>query len=97
MITPLKRDDIITIKLATGEELIAKYFDQSEEYLFFLKPYHVDVTPQGLMLFPYMMTAKDGEIIRIAYRSIMMACPTAEDVSNAYLEKTTGLTLVKGV
>lgn len=92
--TFFQRDDIVTIKLATGEELIVKMYDVGESKLFFYKPYIIEIQPQGYMLFPYVMTAKEGELLSLDTKNIYISCLTADDVAKAYLEKTTGLRLI---
>ena len=90
---PFKSGDIVSLKLSSGEELISKLEEDSEEFYKISKPLMVAATPQGLGLAPYMFTAEQDAFIKIAKRNIICIVPTEKDMASQYIQNTTGIKL----
>ena len=52
-----KKGDIVSIKLISGEEIVTKLGNDGPDWEF-VKPVVLSVTPQGMGLAPYIMTAE---------------------------------------
>ncbi len=84
-------DQILTIKLASGEELVAKVISVDPDSIQVTGPVSVAPGPQGMGLVPSLFTADHDGPITINIRNISMHAPTDESVRVKYVEATTGI------
>jgi hypothetical protein len=84
---------VYTFKLNSGEELIAKVNDISEDYVELETPVSVAPGPQGLGLVPSMFTADPDEKVRLNISSVAIYVLTDDSVKMKYIEATTGITV----
>jgi hypothetical protein len=82
---------IYTFKLITGEEIIAKVMDISDDSLLISQPISAVLGPQGLQLMPSLFSAKMDKNVRINTHSWAMVAEPREDVQNSYIQATTGI------
>lgn len=82
-----------TIKLNSGEELIARVTDVQDTFITLHEPLSVAPGPKGMGLVPSVFTAEAGAETRLNTSSIAMVVATAEDIKMKYIETTTGLSL----
>ena len=82
---------VVTIKIASGEEVISKIAEIKEESLLLENALSVAPGPQGVGLMPTLFTGDAENMIEIRRDSIVMISPTNESVSVKYLEATTGI------
>lgn len=83
---------IYTIKLNSGEEMIAKV--QAEcvgNYIAVSNPVSIAPSPQGMGLVPSMFTANPEQSVTINTNSIAMYSETDESVQSKYIQATTGI------
>jgi len=87
-------NQVYTIKLNSGEELITKVIgDSGPNELLISEPVSVAPGPQGMGLVPSMFTANPKEEIRLNKSSIAICGLTDENVKAKYIEATTGITV----
>lgn len=92
---PIKKNDIVTIKLTTGEELIACYFSDSDKDLVVEKPGSLARTPQGEMgIVPWMMSANTAKV-SLNRNTVIAMARTDDDLSRAYTEATSSIQLAQ--
>lgn len=84
-------DEVVTLKLNSGEELITKIIANHGDHLEVADPVSVAPGPQGMGLVPSMFTADPEQTIRINTSSITVWGKTQDDVRNKYIEATTGI------
>jgi hypothetical protein len=65
-----KDGDLITLKLASGEEVIAKYKGKADSYISIEKALVLMQSPQGLAFGTFFSTARQDESINIAIDKI---------------------------
>ena len=84
---------VYTIKLNSGEELIAKVVAAplNAGYIEIDNPVSVAPGPQGMGLVPSMFTADPGQTVTINTNSVSMFVGTDESVEAKYIEATTGI------
>ena len=82
---------IYTMKLNSGEELIAKITELNEKTVLVSNPVSVAPGPQGMALMPSLFTADHSHPITINKSSIVMQALTDEPVRIKYIEATTGI------
>ena len=70
MFENFKDGDLITLKLASGEEVISTYKSKTDSYISVEKPLTLMQGPQGLAFGTFFATAKQDEPINIAIDKI---------------------------
>lgn len=87
------KNDIITIKLLTGEEVLARYVSHDAEKLSVSRASVVAPNPQGgLGIVPWMMSALP-DTIDINMSTVVTFTDTAKEIANKFLEATTSIKL----
>lgn len=91
---PYVKQDAVTLKLSSGEEIIATFESETQDQFVVSKAVVlVQVqSAQGVGMMPWMMSADAGNIM-ISKHNIMVVCKTQADVAKTYLENTTGIQL----
>jgi len=93
--TPYKEGDIVSIKVTSGEEIIAKLVDESDDRLTVTKPFAlVPGQGGGLGMMPWVLSIAPDQKIQINKNTTMLVHKTEDGISKQYLEQTTGLTMV---
>jgi small nuclear ribonucleoprotein (snRNP)-like protein len=82
---------VYTLKLNSGEELIAKLTAVDEQFLLVENPVSVAPGPQGMGLVPSLFTADHANDVTINMNSVAMVAETEDGVRMKYLEATTGI------
>ena len=80
-----------TIKLNSGEELIAKVMGTNVDYIEVTNPVSIAPGQNGMQMIPSMFTADIDKEIRINRSSISLYAYTDESIADRYLEATTGI------
>jgi len=88
----IKTDEIYTLKLSSGEEIIAKIVSDSEDDYEVVHPIMVVVSQHGLQLMPGLFTNNNDEFVTINKGSCVMLGITREDIKSKWIEATTGIT-----
>ncbi len=84
---------VYTFKLNSGEELVTKVIDSTDEYVEIEDPVSVAPGPQGMGLVPSMFTADPDIKPKLNNRSVSMYSPTDDSVRMKYIEMITGITV----
>ena len=89
---PYEVNDVVSIKLSSGEEIVGKLVEEGPEVVTISKPLMLAHTPQGMGLAPYMMTV-DPEKTQLKFkeRNIITITKTMDTMSKQYIQSTTGL------
>ena len=86
-----EKDTVYTIKLNSGEELVAKVISSEFGSVTVSKPVSMAPGPQGLQLVPSLFSSHPDKNVDINIASIAMATLTRDDVETAYVEATTDI------
>lgn len=89
----LTQDQIYSLKIISGEEIVAKVTNISDSTFTITEPVAVAPSPQGMGLIPAMFTAAPGTEITVNKASVAYFGLTDTTVKNKYIEATTGLKL----
>lgn len=89
----LATDEVVTFKLISGEELIAKVKSVESDHIVIEEPVSVAPGPQGMSLIPSIFTANPRNLTRLNTNSITLVTETNESIKTKYIEATTGLTV----
>lgn len=82
---------IYTLKLNSGEELIAKIVEENEKFITVEHPVSVAPGPQGMGLVPSLFTADPHGKVTININSVAVLADTESAVKTKYIEATTGI------
>ena len=80
----IKDGDLITLKLASGEEVIANYKGGTDSHASIEKALVLMQGPQGLAFGTWMATAKQDEPINISKDNIIAACQINDKIREEY-------------
>lgn len=85
--------EVVTIKIISGAELIAKLIDETPTSYKFSKPMVVNVSPQGISLMPYVLSVDPEKTIEITKNNVCLIASTDKQFSDGYTQNTTGIAL----
>ena len=84
MFDNLKDGDLITLKLASGEEVISKYKSKTDSYISIEKALVLMQGPQGLAFGTFFSTAKQDEPFNIAIDKITTIAHINDKIAEEY-------------
>lgn len=87
----IKVGEVYTLKLTSGEEVVARVTAIEDQYLLLHDPVSVAPGPQGLGLMQSLFTANPKDPARLNINSVTIFALTDESVKSKYIEATTGL------
>jgi hypothetical protein len=89
----MNEGEISTIKLTSGEEVVAKIMKIDDGVLVIKQPVSIGPNPNGgsPVLMPSMFTVEMDKDVILYGSAISMVAPTREDVKVAYIKATTGI------
>ena len=87
-ITP---NTVYTLKLNSGEELIAKVIQTGGEFITIEEPVSIAPTQQGMQMIPSVFTANPKGEFKLNTNSIALYAETDDSIKMKYLEATTGI------
>lgn len=95
VISNFKKGDVVTIKLSTGEELVARFDADTGSELKVVKPTVLTLNPADgkAMLIPWLMsidTASSDPII-IGKQQVVAVSKPHKGISDGYMQSTTGI------
>lgn len=90
---PIAKNDVVTLKILTGEELIATYDSETDSVVSVHKPATLAQGPQGMGIIPWMMSAK-ADKIELNKNTVIAMAPTDTEIAKAYSQATTDIQLV---
>jgi hypothetical protein len=86
--------EVITLKLTSGEELVAKLTEETDAYYKLSKPMVIGMGQQGPGLMPYLFTVSPDREVKLLKTTVTVAEPTDEAFAKQFLESTSGIKLV---
>ena len=91
---PVAEHDVISIKLTTGEEVIATYRELTDTHIVVAKPATIAANQQGMGIIPWMMTSRP-EKVRINISTVIAFALTDESIAKSYTQATTDIQLAQ--
>lgn len=88
-----KENDVISIKLNSGEEIVGKLLEEKDSQLILEKPLSLTATPEGMGLAPFMFTVDPESKFQINKSSVICVTKTQSEMASNYTQNTTGLTV----
>jgi len=90
---PIKEGSIITCKLTSGEEIIARFESGDETHIVISKPSVLAQGPQGLGMVPWIVSAQ-AEKITLNKNNIVAQTSTDEEIAKSYIQATSSIQIV---
>lgn len=88
-----KKGDVISIKLVTGEEVVAKFIEETDTAITVDKPMTLQLGPQGMGISQFMLTMDMDSKVTISKQNCLVIAPTRKEMSDQYIQGTTGLAM----
>lgn len=86
--------EVITLKLTSGEEIVAKLVEETATYYKLSRPMVIGMGPNGPGLMPYLFTVHPDKEIKLLRGTVTMAEATDANFAKQFLESTSGIKLV---
>jgi hypothetical protein len=86
--------EVITLKLTSGEELVAKLEEETDTYYKLSHPQVIGMGAQGPGLMPYLFTVSPDRDVKLLKNTVTVAEPTDGPFAKQFLEATSKIKLV---
>jgi hypothetical protein len=86
--------EVITLKLTSGEELVAKLSAETDTHYKLTRPMVIGMGERGPGLMPYLFTVDPNKEVKLLKQTITVAEATDEAFAKQFLESTSGIKLV---
>lgn len=91
IIEKLKPNEVYTLKLITGEEVITRFTEDSAFSYKVYKPLVLSVTANGVAMTPFLFTAEIEGNIDIPKTAVIALAPTDKQTAGQYTKGITGI------
>jgi len=91
--TPYKENDIVSMKLASGEEVVGKLLKEENDSFQLSKPLMLTATQEGFGLAPFMFTVDPESKFNFNKNAVLCILKTHNDMAKSYIQNTTGIAL----
>lgn len=91
----IQKNEIYSMKLNSGEELVAKVTEliDNNGFITIEEPVSIAPGPQGMGLIPSMFTGDPKAPTKLNYKSIAIIAATEDSIKTKYIQATTGLSV----
>jgi hypothetical protein len=86
--------EVITLKLTSGEELVAKLVEDAATHYKLSRPMVIGMGQQGPGLMPYLFTVHPEKEVKLNKSVVALAEATDKGFADQFLQSTTGIKLV---
>jgi hypothetical protein len=85
--------EVITLKLTSGEEIVAKLVEETSTYYKLSRPMVIGMGPNGPGLMPYLFTVHPDKEVKLSKTTVTLAEATDANFAKQFLESTSGIKL----
>jgi len=86
--------EVITLKLTSGEELVAQLKEESSTHYKLSRPMVIGMGQSGPGLMPYLFTVHPDKIVSLLKTTVTVAEGTDDVFAKQFLETTSGIKLI---
>ena len=86
--------EVVTFKLTSGEELVAKLIEDGPAYYKLSRPMVIGMGAQGPGLMPYLFTVHPDKEVKLNKGVVAMAEATDKQFADQFIQSTTGIKLI---
>ena len=84
-------NDIVTIKLSSGEEIICKVVEDNDNTMIISKPIALVVTPKGAAMTQFLMMQDMNETVELQKDHIVLLTKANKIAKDQYIATTSGI------
>ena len=88
---PYKQGDTVSLKLSSGEEMVARLEEEKGGELILSKPMMIAATQEGLGLAPFMFSVSADTKIPVKMENVLCVVKTEDEFAKQYIQNTTGI------
>ena len=85
--------EVITLKLTSGEEIVAKLVEDGATYYKLKTPQVIGMGPKGPGLMPYLFTVDPNKEIKLLKTTVTVAEASDKAFADQFIQSTTGIAL----
>ena len=89
---PITTGSVVSIKIINGDEIIARYEDETSDSITISKPLALTMGAQGLGMIPWMFLG-DADTVTLQKSHVFFIVPSKKDAADQYMQGTTGIAL----
>jgi hypothetical protein len=86
--------EVITIKLTSGEELVAKLVEETSTHYKLSRPMVIGMGSKGPGLMPYLFTVHPDKEVKLNKSVVTVVEATDKQFADQFIQSTTGIKLV---
>ena len=91
--TPYKAGDTVSLKLSSGEEIVARLEDETATQFILKKPMVLIMQQQGMGLAPFMFSVSPDAKFTILATTVTCVAKTEGEIAKQYTSTTSGIQL----
>lgn len=88
-----KADDIVTISLISGQEVLGKFVSEDDSNISLARPLTIAMGPQGAAFQPFTITGESSGSVSFRTDKLVAVLKTNSDTVDAYQQATSSLVL----
>jgi hypothetical protein len=85
--------EVVTLKLTSGEELVAKLVDNGPMHYTLSHPQVIGMGPKGPGLMPYLFTVSPDKEVKLSKGTVVVIEATDKEFADQFIQSTTGIAL----
>ena len=86
-----EKNDIVAIKLSSGEEVITKVIEDNDSSMLVSKPIALVVTPKGAAMTQFLMMQDMNQTVELQKTHIVLLAKANKTASDQYIATTTNI------
>jgi|TARA_R110000803_G_scaffold191014_1_gene253665 hypothetical protein len=90
---PYKNGDTVSLKLSSGEEIVARLVEENDTQFTLKKPMVLIMGAEGLGLAPYMFSVNPDNKFVLRANSVSCVSKTQDEISKQYVATTSGIAI----
>jgi hypothetical protein len=90
---PYKNGDTVSLKLVSGEEVVARLVEEDADFITISKPLSLGMGQNGPALTGFMLTAQPSHDIKLRAQHVLTTTKTEDVIASQYLQSTTSIAL----
>lgn len=89
----ISQGDVVSMKLVNGDEIIARFEEETADTIKITKPLAITVGAQGLGMIPWIFLG-DKETLILKQAHVFVTIPSKKDAADQYMQSTTSIALL---
>jgi hypothetical protein len=85
--------EVVTLKLTSGEEIVAKLAAETDSYYKLSRPMVIGMGERGPGLMPYLFTVNPEKEVKLSKTTVTVAEATDKAFADQFIQTTTGIKL----